>query len=57
MTKKKVKPDDPGQMRRALDLEKELEAAGELSPTDAGEAFERAFGKIVPERPRPLPKA
>jgi len=44
--------EDPAQSKRFLDLASELEAAGDLSPTEGERAFERAFDKIVPKRRR-----
>lgn len=49
----KKKPEPPGsepqsdRFRRAI---RELEDAGELSPTEADEKFERMFRKIVPSK-------
>jgi hypothetical protein len=46
--KKKAPPiEDEAQSRRFLDLARELEDAGELSPDESGEKFERTFRKIV----------
>lgn len=52
MTTKKPKPkdEDEAQSQRFLDLAKELEAAGELSPTDDGAALERLFEKAAPPK-------
>lgn len=54
MTTKKPpqKNEDPEQSKRFLDLAKELEDAGELDPTEAEKAFERALEKIVPAKRR-----
>lgn len=50
--KRKPQPiEDEAQSKRFLDLASELEAAGELSPTEAGEAFERAMDKLLPAKP------
>lgn len=49
--KKPPKNEDPEQSQRFLDLARDLEAAGELSRTESGEAFERLVGKIAPARP------
>jgi hypothetical protein len=49
-TEPKVKPDDPAQAERFAQAARELAAAGELSLTEADEAFELAFKKIVPEK-------
>jgi hypothetical protein len=48
MTKPKVKPDDPEQAKRFAQTVRDLEAAGELNPTDADAKFERAFERMVP---------
>lgn len=45
--KKKSKRSDPDQSKRFVDAARALATAGELNLTDAGEKFERAFGKIV----------
>lgn len=47
MTTKKPPPqdEDPEQSKRFLDLAKELEDAGDLDPTEGGEAFERLLAK------------
>lgn len=53
MTDKKPKnpPEtDPEQSERFRKAVRDLEAAGELSPTDA-EDFERALIKVVPAKP------
>ena len=44
MTKPKAKPDDPEQFARFK------KAAKEVGVDEMGEAFERAFKKIVPEK-------
>jgi len=44
------KVEDEAQSRRFLDLAHELEAAGDLSPTEGGEAFERALSKLFPPK-------
>ena len=49
--KKAPAEEDEAQSRRFMDLAHELEAAGELSPTDDGAKFENAFRKIVPPKP------
>ena len=41
------KPDDPEQSKRFVETARELEA------DETGEAFQRAFEKIVPTRSRP----
>jgi hypothetical protein len=41
------KPDDPEQSKRFV------EAAREIGADETGEAFRRAFEKIVPRRPKP----
>ena len=43
-------PKDAAQSKRFAEKVRELEAAGELSPTDAAEAFERAFKIVVPPK-------
>lgn len=53
MTKKTVKapPDeDEAQSKKFLDLANELEAAGELSPTETGEGFEVLSRKLFPSK-------
>lgn len=45
--------EDPEESKRFLDLAAELETAGDLSPTESGEAFERLVGKTLPGRRRP----
>lgn len=52
MTTKKPPPqdEDPEQSQRFLDLAKELEDAGELDPTESGEAFERLASNVMPPR-------
>ena len=51
MTKPRPKPDDEAQSQRFIDMAGELEAAGELNPTEAGETFERLFPKIAKNVP------
>lgn len=50
MTKPKTKPDDPEQAKRFAQTVRELEAAGDLNPTDADEAFERLVRVAIPPR-------
>ena len=53
MTAKKKPPlrdEDPTQSKRFLDLASELEADGDLSPTEGEGAFERLVGKAAPPR-------
>lgn len=53
MTAKKKAPprdEDPAQSKRFLDLASELEAAGDLSPTEGSEAFERLVAKAAPPK-------
>lgn len=55
MTDKKKPPprdEDPAQSKRFLDLASELEAAGDLSPTEGEKAFDELMGKAVPVRRR-----
>jgi hypothetical protein len=52
----KVKADDPAQAERFAQAARELAAAGELNLTEADEAFERAFRKIVPAKDKPKPR-
>jgi len=48
---KKPPPDeDEAQSQRFLDLASELEADGDLSPTEGEAAFERLVGKALPPR-------
>lgn len=50
---KKPPPDeDEAQSRRFIDLARELEADGDLSPTEGEGAFERLVDKALPERRR-----
>ena len=41
MTKPKVKPDDPEQAKRFAEAVRDLEAAGELNPTEAEKVLDR----------------
>jgi hypothetical protein len=55
MTEKKKRPpkdEDPAQSKRFLDLAAELEAAGDLNPTEGEGAFDRLIGKALPAKPR-----
>ena len=45
--------EDEAQSKRFLDLAAELEAAGDLSPTDAEENLERVLEQAAPLRKRP----
>ena len=50
---KKPPPDeDEAQSKRFLDLASELEAAGDLSPTEDVEALERLMAKAAPPKSR-----
>lgn len=56
MTDKKKPPpqdEDEAQSKRFLDLAAELEAAGDLSPTEGEEAFERLMGRAAPPKRPP----
>ncbi len=53
MTKKKVKADDPEQAKRFAETARALEADGDLNLTEAEEAFERGFKKMVPPKTPP----
>ena len=56
MAKLKKKPppvEDEAQSRRFLDLAHELEAAGELSPTDDGKALEQVIRHVLPAKRPP----
>jgi len=44
------KDEDEDQSKRFLALASELEAAGELSPTEDGGAFERLVRKVAPPK-------
>lgn len=44
------KDEDPEESKRFLDLASELEAAGDLSLTEGGEAFERLMGRALPKK-------
>ncbi len=50
MTEKKAKPEDtdPIQSEKFRQAVRDLEAAGELKPTD--DAFDGAIGKVLPEK-------
>jgi hypothetical protein len=50
--KAKPKTEDEAQSQRFLNLAHELEAAGELSPTEDGEAFELLLGRAAPRKRR-----
>ena len=47
------KADDPEQAKRFAQTVRELEAAGDLNPTEADAAFERGFKKMVPAKTPP----
>ena len=47
---KKPDDEDEAQSRRFLDLASELEAAGDLSPTEGEEAFERLLKRAAPKK-------
>lgn len=50
---KKPPTEDEAQSRRFLEMARELEADGGLSPTDAEREFDRLLGKAAPaKRPR-----
>jgi hypothetical protein len=53
--KPKNPDEDEAQSKRFLDLASELEAAGELNPTDGERAFERLVGKALPPKRRKSP--
>ena len=56
MTAKKKPPprdEDLAQSKRFLDLASELEADGDLSPTEGQRAFERLVGQAAPPRKKP----
>jgi|GEM_PF-3540492 len=44
------KDEDPEESKRFLDLAAELEAAGDLSPTEGEEAFERLIERALPPK-------
>lgn len=52
MAEKKRPPqdEDPEQSKRFLDLARELEAAGDLSPTDGDEKVDLALRKMAPAK-------
>lgn len=52
MTKRKTPADDPEQAKRFAEAVRELEAAGDLSPTAAAD-FDKAFKKLVPAKTPP----
>lgn len=54
MTDKKPKETDPEQSEKFRKAVRDLEAAGELSPTDEAD-FERVFDRAVLPRDRSLP--
>lgn len=47
--------EDAAQSKRFLDLASELEADGDLSPTEAEGAFERLMDRALPSKPRKSP--
>lgn len=49
MAKRPKKESDQEQYQRFLEKVQELEDAGELSPTEADERFERALGRVLPK--------
>ncbi len=50
---KKPPPDeDEAQSKRFLETAKALEDAGELSPTETGEAFDLLMERAAPPKPR-----
>lgn len=51
--KRPQKDEDPEQSKRFLDLAHELEAAGDLSPTEDAGRFERLLDKALPPKKRP----
>lgn len=51
MTDKKPKETDPEQSEKFRKAVRDLEAAGELSPTD--EAFERVVKRVIPPNETP----
>ena len=54
MTKKPSSPEeDEEQSKRFLETARELEAAGELDPTEAETAFERLLQRAAPPKRRP----
>lgn len=56
MAKPKTKPpkiEDEAQSRRFLDLAHDLEAAGELSPTEDGGALEQTFRRAAKHKLEP----
>ena len=48
MPKKKIEESQAEQSKRFAKAVADLEAAGELNPTEADERFERAVGTILP---------
>lgn len=46
------KDEDEAQSKRFLALASELEAAGDLSPTEGEGALERLMGRAAPSKPR-----
>lgn len=51
MKKSKAKPDNPEQSRRFMEGAKALEAAGDLSLTEADAAFDAALDKVAKKKP------
>lgn len=45
--------EDEAQSKRFLDLAAELEAAGDLNPTEGERSFERLIGKALPVKRHP----
>lgn len=53
MTKKPPPEEDEEQSKRFIETARELEADGDLSPTEAEEAFGRLVKKTLPRREPP----
>jgi len=52
--KPKTQHEDEAQSKRFLDLASELEAAGDLSPTESEGALERVLAKGAPPKRHPI---
>lgn len=52
MPKKKNQESQEKQSERFRKAVVDLEAAGELNPTDADEKFERLMAKVMPKKPK-----
>ena len=51
--KPKTADEDEAESKRFLDLASELEAAGDLNPTEAAEKFDAVARRLLPSRRKP----